>query len=304
MSWRRKAWAMGFLGVAIVALILISASLSQLQFHAGQPFWLPDVAPGVGDQSSSSGAVSLLFLIVRAMLAFAVVGLPIYIVINLLSSQGRQRLLGDVIALAVIILLLSLLSRNAQAPEDQKTLLLGPPESQATPVPGGPPAEFTAHVPPWVDVLAAPTLAVVVSGAVVAILWWMWRRPEVQPEVPHLSVPSSPRDTLDHVAEQARATIDALQSGEAFDDTIIRTYVQLSRVIQRERALRRDKAMTPGEFEQFLIQRGFPAQPVRDLTRLFERARYGHEAAGEVEQRQAIASLEAIVAFCNGPGEV
>lgn len=34
--------------------------------------------------------------------------------------------------------------------------------------------------------------------------------------------------------------------------------------------------------------------------KLFERVRYGRQAASEREERQAIASLEAIVAFCRG----
>jgi len=226
------------------------------------------------------------------VLALTVIGLPIYIAVSLLTGEGRRRLLGEVIALAVIVVLLSLLSGRARSPEDQETLLPAPFESSASSVLAGPPAEFTADVPSWVDALTAPALAVLISGAAVAVLWWAWSRAEV------------PRDTLDHIAEQAQATIDALQSGEAFDDVIIRCYVQLTRVIQQARAIQREKAMTPCEFEQSLIQRGFPAQPVRDLTRLFERVRYGRQPAGEAEERLAIDSLEAVIAFCKDPKEV
>jgi len=196
-----------------------------------------------------------------------------------------------VIALVVIIILLSLLSRTVQQPQDKKEQ--PPPfvESRVTPSPAGPLAQFTAHVPPWLDVAAAPTLAFVISGATAVILWWVWRRAE----------PAS-RDTLDRVVQQAQEAIDALRAGEAFEDVIIRSYVQLSYVVQTERAIRRDKAMTPYEFEQLLIQRGFPAQPVRDLTRLFEQVRYGHRTTVDVEQRRAIDSLEAIVSFCKSSG--
>ena len=282
---------MGTLGVVIVTLVLVSASLPQLEFRAGQPFWLPNVAPGAGSEGFVAGTAHIALLIIRAVLALAAVGLPIYVVISLLTGEGRQRLLGDVIALAIIILLLSLLSRRAQSPENQETLLPAPFEASLATTPAGPPAEFTAVVPPWVDVLAVPALAIGISGAAVIVLWWVWKRKE------------TPRDTLQQVAEQTQATIDALHAGQAFDDVIIRCYVELTRVIQRARSIERDKAMTPWEFEQFLIQHGLPAPPVHDLTRLFERARYGHEPAGELAERQAIASLEAITAFCKRPGE-
>jgi hypothetical protein len=303
MDKRRKIWAAGFVAAAIVALILVSASLPQLQFHAGQPFWLPNAPSGAGDQALTSSAVDVLFLIFRAMLALGVVALPVYIVISLLTSRGRQRLLGDVIALALIILFLSLLSRSAQQPQDQKVLLQGLPPSPPTPQPAGPPAQFTAHVPPWLDVLAAPTLAIFISGASAVVLWWVWRRAEsTRRGAPDRITELASRRTLDLMAEQAKETIGALRAGEAFGDAIIRSYVQLSRVVQEERAIQRGKAMTPYEFEQLLIQRGFPAQPVRDLTRLFERVRYGKRTASEMEERQAIASLEAIIAFCQGSG--
>lgn len=291
MDRRWKAWGLGSLGITIVLLILVSAGLPQLQFRAGQPFWLPDVGPGAGGGPFASSTADVILLIVRGVLALAAVGLPVYIVISLLTGEGRRRLLGEVIALTVIILMLTLLSRSAQSPEEQETLRLPPFEAPTPSAPAGPPAEFTANVPPWIDVVAAPVLAVIVSGAVV-VLWWVWNRAKAPP------------DTLDQVAEQAQMTIDALHAGEAFDDVIIRCYVQLTRIVQEARNIRRDKAMTPSEFEQFLLQRGFPAQPVRDLTRLFERARYGHKPAGDLEERQAIASLEAITAFCKSPGDV
>ncbi len=298
-----KVKALGYLAAAILALILLSAALPQLQFHAGHPFRLPDVAPGAGGNTAfASGIVDVFLLILRAILALAAVGLPIYIVISLLTSEGRRRLLGDVIAMGLIVLALSLLTRHAQPPQDQKLLLQGSPTTLATPTPI-PPSQFAAQVPPWLDVLAAPLLAILISGIVAAILWRIWRRPAsiLRDASDHVPEPQS-RDTLERVAEQAQATIGALRAGEAFGDVITRSYVQLTRVVREERAIQRERAMTPYEFEQLLIRRGFPVQPVRDLTRLFEAVRYGRRTAGETEEQKAIASLEAIVAFCERSG--
>jgi hypothetical protein len=290
MDKRWKIWSLACLGLALAALIALSAGLPGVEFQAGRPLRLPEPTADDANQAFASGAVGIILLVVRGVLALAVVAFPIYVVISLLTGAGRRRLLADVVALGLIVLFLSLLPRNPQSPEEKDALL--PPVTESSDAgPEGPPDEFIAHVPPWLDALAAPAVAVFISGAAAAILWWVWRRPS-----------PGPSDTLQHVAGQAQSALDALYAGEAFDDVIIRCYAQMSHILRQARSIEREKAMTPREFEQVLVQHGLPAGPVRDLTRLFERVRYGHQPAGEREERQAIASLEAIVAFCRGAG--
>lgn len=288
MDGRWKIRALACLGLALAALVALSAGLPGVEFQAGRPLRLPLPTSADANQAFASGAAGIILLVVRGVLALALAAFPVYVVISLLTGAGRRRLLADVVALGLIILFLSVLPRNPQAPEEKDAL--APPVTESSEAGlEGPPDEFVAHIPPWVDAVAAPAVALLVSGAAAGILWWVWRRS-----------PAGPRDALEHVAQEAQAALDALYAGQEFDDVIIRCYAQLSQVVRQTRSIQRARAMTPREFEQTLAQQGFPAGPVRELTRLFERVRYGRQAAGEHEERQAIASLEAIVAFCRG----
>ena len=69
----------------------------------------------------------------------------------------------------------------------------------------------------------------------------------------------------------------------------------MNRVLQEQRGLERPKAMTPREFERYLLEMGLQDEHIRRLTRLFESVRYGTNAATPQDEREAVACLSAIV---------
>jgi hypothetical protein len=83
--------------------------------------------------------------------------------------------------------------------------------------------------------------------------------------------------------------------GGNLKNTIMRCYYEMSQVINEQRGIRRDRSMTPREFEIYLESNGLPGEPVRQLTHLFEDVRYGDLAVGEKEEQQAQSSLTAII---------
>jgi hypothetical protein len=107
---------------------------------------------------------------------------------------------------------------------------------------------------------------------------------------------------LDQVAQQAEQAAADLEAGGEFRDIIIRCYREMSSVLQQERGIRRDAAMTPREFMVVLRSKGLPAEPVRQLTLAFEASRYGHASATEQQERVAVDSLRAIVDACRAMG--
>lgn len=68
----------------------------------------------------------------------------------------------------------------------------------------------------------------------------------------------------------------------------------MGKVVNERRGIARDLEMTPHEFAQRLVLAGLPANPVRELTRLFERVRYSPHTADEREVAAAVACLEEI----------
>jgi len=107
-------------------------------------------------------------------------------------------------------------------------------------------------------------------------------------------------ETLDLLAREARSAVEALRSGGDIRNVIIRCYFEMVQVLNRQRGITRKEGMTPREFERRLFELGLPVEPVTKLTRLFESVRYGAKDLGEVEERQALAYLEAIVQASGG----
>ncbi|NLE99530.1 MAG: DUF4129 domain-containing protein [Anaerolineales bacterium] len=291
MKKQTKIQILAALSVAVVVLIVLSASLAQVEFRAGKSFHLGNPEAVVAGESASLQGGDTILRVLRGMLALVLALLPIYIIFNLLTREGRGRLIADLVALLVIVLLFSLVPDNLEAPEAETPVL---PET-AEEAPGGllttqPIDEFVAEVPPWLDLVAVAALAALIAGVVVGVVWWISKR-KAKP---------TPAGPLEQLASEAQEALDALRAGRDVRDTVIRSYIRMSEVVQQARGVRRERVMTPYEFELYLAQHGFPHEPIETLTRLFEKSRYGHEAASAEDEQAAIASLRAIVAHCGG----
>ena len=104
-----------------------------------------------------------------------------------------------------------------------------------------------------------------------------------------------PVDRLELITQEARSAIQTLQAGDELRNVILRCYYQMAHILYEKRGIQRKQAMTPREFGRRLNELGFPAEPVRQLTQLFEAVRYGAKDLDEKAERQAIACLDAIV---------
>ena len=118
------------------------------------------------------------------------------------------------------------------------------------------------------------------------LFWWLWRVWDRARQVEEL-----PRKKLRRIAQ---ASLDDLAEGAAWEDVIIRSYVEMGKVVNERRGIARDVEMTPHEFALHLVSAGLPATPVHELTRLFERVRYSPHRADEREIARAVVCLEEI----------
>ncbi|WP_420644086.1 DUF4129 domain-containing protein [Candidatus Leptofilum sp.] len=141
--------------------------------------------------------------------------------------------------------------------------------------------------------LAAVGIIVGVMALVLLVGWWQYRR-----DVRRLA--DLPVDELRLRAMQA--LLELRQGNAPLADVIRRCYREMVQTVHEQRGVYRERHITPREFEQRLLKSGFPHLPVQRLTRLFEQVRYGNSNAGEREKRQAIDSLEQIVAACEKLG--
>ncbi|HSG44363.1 MAG TPA: DUF4129 domain-containing protein, partial [Anaerolineales bacterium] len=106
---------------------------------------------------------------------------------------------------------------------------------------------------------------------------------------------------LREIAKVARTSLRDLSDGRESTDVILNCYFRMSDVVADKKNIRRENAMTPGEFSRRLEQSGLPGDAVRRLTRLFETVRYGNRKAGPQETNEAVACLTTILQYCGEP---
>ena len=285
MLERRKLWMLLLLGMATAALILLSTALTGLELLPGQPFTLGrELSGGTGGSVTLPGA-EVFALLFRAVTALFVSLLPVAIIYFIVSPEFRKRVLRDFLPMLLLFLMLYLLMRSS--PDFLRRAEEGQPlESLAERFPEAPTPEFSATPPQWLVVVANLVLALLIAALVVGAVWLLWRlrRQRVSP--------------LERLAQEAREAIEAIQAGADLKNTVMRCYYEMSQVLREQRGIRRQRATTPREFERQLEQLGLPGEQVRQLTRLFEKVRYGAKTVDEDEARQAIACLTVIVEFC------
>lgn len=291
MTKSTKRWALLFLGFAIVAMLLLSVSLPSLKFQPGQPFSLGNSQPPPGATSGLEMPSDLILILIRGLLALMLLILPIYIILHLLTPEGRRKLLGDLVVILLFFAAAEFLSRlpreapisQQQSPGEQGGLTL--------PTPAGPIATFTAQSTPALEIIVIVAIALIIAIGIGALYWYYRQRQEQNLEA----------TPLEQLANEAQQAVDALMAGEDIKDIVIRSYIQMSRVLWQERDIKRDEVMTPHEFEQSLVKKGIPYEPVHQLTRLFEEVRYGTKQPGHSDELRAIDSLTTIVEFCREP---
>jgi hypothetical protein len=288
MDKYRKRLLLLALSVVIVAMLLLSTGLSELEFLEGQPFPLGRSPAGVEGGYGGLPQGELFALVFRVLMFVAVLLLPFSIIYLIISREARRRLLLRFLLLLPILAALYVLAQQPQhevAPPDQDQLqpLSGIPED--VPVAG-----VDAPPPQWFLSAVSGGCALLVAMVIVALGWFVWRsrRRIVRP--------------LEQLAQQAEETIEDIQAGADLRDTVMRCYFEMGRVLRQQRGIQRHQAMTPREFVAYLEEVGLPTEAAGRLTELFEQVRYGAKSLGQDEGAQALACLETIVEFCRSAG--
>jgi hypothetical protein len=295
MTKRIRNGELVFIGIAVLTALILAIGLSRLELRPGEGLPLTKGPTGIATGLGDLGWGDIIVVILRGFLALGLVLLPVYIIVNLLTPQGRKRLIADAITFSLMILsvylLLKFLDRNKQNIVEKAASTpaeVPPPLGEITtstyPIP-----ELIAHTPPWVTALIGIGLALLIAGIVTGLFLVLQKQLRTQ------------LNPLEQLGQEAQSAVDSLQGGSNFRDTIIRCYAQMSQILRDERGIERESAMTPREFEQLLKKKGFPDQPVQQLTQLFEEVRYGKKTVGAQGERQAIESLTQIVRFCKNP---
>ena len=285
MTRYQKTSLLIFTLTAILALVLLTGSLSRLTFEPGQPLGLgaaffdrlmtfrpPTGSAGSGDSTALQWFARLLFW----------VGLPFTILYSIVSPEARKRLLRMLPVFLGIILLLYAFSRLPQQEraETEPQFAAGNLPDQAGEFPA--PPTYVADPPQWLLLAANLLVGLIIVGAV----WYIWRL---------IQKNRAQDDSQALIIQEAERALVDLQAGKDLRNTIIQCYAAMSRVLKQDKKIARRRGMTPREFELHLAQVGLDDHHIRQLTRMFERVRYGGKTTGGREEREAMDCLNAII---------
>ncbi len=230
--------------------------------------------------------------IFRAILALALVFLPLYIIYSLFTPEGRKRLLADIVLIAGILWASEYLRKaNQNAAVKQPVALPGAAQSPDL-GPAAPTAQFSASPPAWLSLVVILAISILIVAVTFAAIRFIRNRKK------------SEKNSYDDLAREAEMAIEALRSGGDLNTSILHCYQEMSRIVKKEKGIAREAAMTPREFEERLEGKGLPHESIRTLTRLFEQVRYGAVPTGIREESLALACLTDIVNACKTIGEL
>lgn len=273
-----RKWLLLFGAFLIGGAGLLAAALAGLEFRGGRlPWGGGEAEPDLPGGNVPLELPSALFDLLVVVLLVVLLG---YVAAQLLTPEGRRRLLRQALWLGLVLLVLFLargIFQRIQAPLEPEPEA-GPPAVLPWSV-GGAPSGAPPATPPTAPGWAAYLGAALLAGALGFVLWRWWtaRRPSAADEV---------REAL------AEASAD-LQAGLPVADVVVRCWARMVAIFSRRVKEATAPEVTPRELAERLVALGFREEGVWVLTRLFEEVRYGHKDS-EPRRGEALAALEAI----------
>ena len=268
------------LAIVLFSLILLAASLSNLQLQPGTPF------PGSSDSENTVTSVPSLppiqtysFPILQGILALISLILVSYVSARLIAFVNIKKVLPFVLAIFVLLIIVYMLPNVTPDPAPNFA-------SEYSEVPR--PSSFDYPVaplgePPQILVQFVIVGIVMGCGLIAIIMMKRW---------------SAPTKVEDELLQNAEEAVKALQDGMDLRDVVVRCYLQMTCSIQKERGIERNHWITVQEFEYQLESVGFPTIPLQQLTYLFEKVRYGKQQIKDSDEQVAMESLNEIIKFC------
>jgi hypothetical protein len=291
MSKAQKQKLIGILIFTIFTMVLLALSLPAIEMRPGEIISLQNSEQSFFRNNQVPANVDWFFLFIQGILAVLIILTPVHIIISLFDKEARRRLFSNLVKYGLIFVFgLSLARLQLPSPTgDNPPLLLQPGFAEPLAFAGDTvtPPGFEANPQPWM--LAITMIGVALFLAFITFILFKFinaRQPNKRPQFQEL-------------AETAQTALDEIVADRMhFNDVITRCYVEMSQTLKAESGIERQQTMTPQEFEQELTLKGFPPQPVQNLTQLFQQVRYGRHQPPEKEKRIATESLREMIDFC------
>ncbi len=209
-------------------------------------------------------------------------------------KKTRLMMIGGITFIALFFLSLGL-SQTRLLPGAKITLVAGGSNVSGTsktsvpftsPGDSGTTSTFTPNASPWTIVAVKIILGIIATSGIILLI------------IRFQGAKARQTSPLMRLADQAQEALNKLEEGGDLRNIVLRCYYEMTKILLEKKSMKREKSMTPREFETELIAKDLPVESVKMLTRLFEEVRYGSTVPGDREERMATSSLTAIIEAC------
>jgi hypothetical protein len=283
--------------LAVLAVLAFGAAAATIDTATDEGVAGDSEGSGFGGPRFSLGAINdsaagggnfqlppwLADLLLALVVVLGVVGFAAYVYQEGLS--GLAKLAMAVVIFTAVVSGLLYLFDNVDFPSDGQGGLIGggPPSFGTGGESGGSAVPSLFQDPSFVMFLVLGAL-VVGSLLVLARSTGSGSAPEV--DAPR---PPEPSASVAGVGEAAGRAADRIESDVALDNAVYRAWHEMTNHLDLPR-----ETTTPGEFADAAVDAGMGRNDVRELTALFEQARYGGIEPGEATEARAVTALRNI----------
>jgi len=238
------------LGFAATAMFLLVIGLPQMELAPGLPFeriWqflLDQFATGrnTGATASALPGGELIMKIYRTIFFIALVIFPFAVILVLIDPVMRKRVIQTAIVVGILVFILSLIMGNQTELEDPvREAEVGGPQAPLAGLPAEPldVEDFQAgRISPWIGRGLSLALGLLAAFILVVIINQIRKNREAAPA------------GLDDLALHARAALTELEGGGDLQNTILRCYAEMSRVVSPAPGPDADPALREGPIRQ------------------------------------------------------
>jgi len=254
-------------------------SLPNLELRAGTPFPSGDgegrsLSLAMGETPSGEYSGMLL----KGIIALIFLVSSFFLFTNFITRINFKPLLWGVLGLLILIALLKLIPRPIAQPSPETMDSINPSLASKSTYAVSPLGE-PPQVWRWI------VLGILILVALLLLFWFVLRRTASAP-------------AQDMILQEVEKAANAIQMGEDLKSVLLRCYQQMSRILREEHGIERGDNMTAREFMETLQEKGISPSPVRQLTLLFEAARYGTFHPSEREEQIGLDCLNEIIRDC------
>jgi hypothetical protein len=277
--------------IAIIGLLVLASGISTIDLRPGTTY-LSKQTPRTNAPASAMIEPEFEEILIPAwaIILLLIVPLVLGTLILIFVPGARKYMLRSILLMMVWVLSVYFIS-NQQTDEQVvyeenetpfptvvQPFPLEMPETDVAPLP-----EVDTNTSNWVSFL----IAFISFLVILVVLYILYRSRFLQSE--------QESDEMDRVASEAASALEDINAGLDLRNVILHCYAEMCTILSKEKGIVRKQWMTPREFESRLVKIGFPEDPVRTLTELFEFVRYGAQEPARLQETQAVQSLTAII---------